>query len=105
LSGWPRIASASPSLERRADAGLVLAELKTRQSRRDLDLPAPLVDQLPSWRATQAAERLVAGAGWQDRDWQDRESLVFTTPLGTRVDPDNFRHRFAEVTRAAGLGH
>ena len=86
-------------LQRHVGAGLALTELKTRQSRRDLDVPGPIVAQLRSWRATQAAERLSAGP-----DWRDRDGLVFTMPLGTPVDPDNYRHRFAEPTTAAGLG-
>jgi integrase len=45
-----------------------------------LALPAPLVTQLRAHRRTQAAERLAAGAAWQDWD------LVFCTPVGTPID-------------------
>ncbi len=87
-------------LQRRPGAGLQLAELKTRQSRRDLALPSPMVAELRAWRAIQAAERLALGDAWQDR-----LGLVFTTPIGTPVDPDNYRHALSAVTEAAGLGH
>ena len=39
-----------------------------------LALPAPLIAQLRTHRRAQAAERLTAGAAWQDWD------LVFATP-------------------------
>lgn len=35
---------------------------------------------------------------------QDEAGLVFTTPLGTPVDPDNFRHHLSGITQRAGLG-
>ncbi|MHB1507982.1 MAG: tyrosine-type recombinase/integrase [Acidimicrobiales bacterium] len=87
-------------LQRQVGVGLVLTELKTHKSRRDLAIPGPLVEALRRWRATQSAERLAAGPAWQGAD-----DLVFTTPLGTPVDPDNFRHRLSTITEQAGLGH
>jgi hypothetical protein len=45
-----------------------------------LALSAPLIAQLRAHRRQQAAERLTAGAPWQDWD------LVFCTPDGTPVD-------------------
>jgi integrase len=30
---------------------------------------------------------------------------MFTTPMGTPVDPDNFRHHLAKVSQVAGLGN
>lgn len=86
-------------LQRREGRGLVLAPLKTPKSRRRLVLPPRLVAELRAWRAAQAADRLAAGPGWADDS-----GLVFTTPLGTPVDPDNFRHRLSTITARAGLG-
>jgi integrase len=87
-------------LQRRDGEGLVLVELKTPQSRRDLALTAQMATALRSWRAAQTAERLQAGANWHDSG-----GLVFTTPIGTPVDPDNYRHRFSALTTKCGLGH
>lgn len=86
-------------LQRRAAKGLLLVPLKTVKSRRTLVLPATVIDIIRSHRASQAAERLVAGAEWANED-----DLVFTTPMGTPVDPDNFRHRLAKLSEKAGLG-
>lgn len=86
-------------LQRREGDGLVLTELKTPQSRRDLELPAPLADTLRRWRVVQTTERLAIGAAWRGGD-----DLVFTTPIGTPVDPDNYRHRLGALAEAAGLG-
>lgn len=86
-------------LQRREGRGLVLVPLKTPKSRRRLVLPDRLVAELRAWRAVQAADRLAAGPGWDDT-----HGLVFTTPLGTPVDPDNFRHRLSTITARAGLG-
>jgi integrase len=87
-------------IQRRTGAGLQLSELKTRQSRRDLRLPGPMVAELRAWAARQAAERLALGDAWRDR-----LGLVFTTPIGTPVDPDSYAHAFSTVAEAAGLGH
>lgn len=92
-------ASICRQLRRFEDGGLVLTDLKTPQSRRTLALPAPLVSGLSSWRSEQAQERLAAGPSWCDRS-----NLVFTTPIGTPVDPANYRHRLATITDKAGLG-
>ena len=86
-------------LQRQGAAGLVRTDLKTPQSRRDVDVPAPLAETLRRWRSQQAAERLALGEAWQDE-----AGLVFTTPIGTPVDPDNFRHRLTRVTEGLGIG-
>ena len=49
-------------------------------------------------RAAQAAERLAAGPSWAGA------GLVFTTPIGTAIDPNNFRRHLARVGSKAGLG-
>lgn len=99
LDGPAPVARIRRQLLRFPRGGLVLSDLKTLQSRRDLSLPAPLVPALSAWRSVQAKERLIAGPGWRDLD-----GLVFTTPIGTPVDPANYRHRLASITERAGLG-
>jgi integrase len=83
---------------KREPAGVVLGTLKTASSRRKLNLPEPVVRALRAQRSRQAAERLAVGPAWHDSD------LVFTTPIGTPIDPDNFSKLFVRFTEAAGLG-
>ncbi len=70
---------------------LVLTPTKTRSSRRPLRMPPILVLLLRAWRAEQARLRLRAGERWTAQ-WA-REAPVFTTPLGTPVDPGAARVR------------
>lgn len=86
--------------ERGEDGREVLrfGEPKTPKSRRSLTMPSPVVAALGRQRALQARERLVVGAGWADL------GLVFTTTIGTPVNPSNLRHAVARLTTAAGLG-
>lgn len=100
LDGEPCVVRIRRQLQRQAGKGLVLTELKTNRSRRNVVVPPQLTEQLRRWRAAQAAERLAIGESWQGRD-----DLVFTTPIGTPIDPDNYRKRFSAATKAAGLGH
>jgi integrase len=77
----------------------VLKNLKTKRSRRTLHLTPTLVGMLRSHRARQAAEQLAVGPAWVD------SGLVFTSALGTPLDPDNFAHYFDRLCRKASLGH
>ncbi|MEP6658842.1 MAG: tyrosine-type recombinase/integrase [Acidimicrobiales bacterium] len=86
------------SLKRERGA-LILGTTKTRRSRRVLALPAPVANALASHRRRQAKERLRAGSAWQDT------GLIFSTSIGTLVDPNNFRREFGRVCAAAGFGH
>ena len=65
----------------RTGGGLVLAELKTKQSRRSLPLPPPLVAALRRHRQTQRKARIHAGLVWEET------GLVFTNVYGRPIDP------------------
>ncbi len=78
---------------------LVIGELKGAKSARTLQLTAPVLDALRLHRKLQAAERLAVGAAWQDT------GLIFTTTIGTVVEPRNFYRGFTKLTQRAGLGH
>ena len=67
----------------RVGGELLFSEPKTTRSRRTVPLPPVILTALRAHRATQAGERLKAGTAWQD------SRLVFTTPIGTVVDPGN----------------
>jgi integrase len=78
---------------------LVIGEVKTPKSRRSIDLPVSMVKVLRAHKAQQAKERLAAGESWQN------QGLVFTTEVGTPIDPSNLRRDFDKLCAKAGLGH
>jgi integrase len=86
---------------KRAGRGVLeLTPLKTgSKGRRTLDLTPELLDVLRAHRARQAAERLEMGPAWMD------SGLIFTTSIGTPVEPSSFSHAFASMAERAGLGH
>ena len=81
----------------RVAAGLVITEPKTERSRRTVPLPASVVAALRRHRARQVQERLRAGTAWVDT------GLVFTTELGTPLDPRNALRSLTGAARRAGL--
>jgi integrase len=81
----------------RVDGALRLVETKTRGSRRPLPMPGLATRALERQRAQQAADRLAAGESWQST------GLVFTTRLGTPVEPRNVNRRFQQLRERAGL--
>ena len=86
---------------RKVEGGFEITdELKTAKSRRSLTMPHPLVEALRGNREVQDSEREAAGEAW-DPGWPD---LVFTSLLGTPLDPSNVRRMFKELTNSAGLG-
>lgn len=83
------------SVHRVAGEGLVHLPTKTRKSTRTVPLPPAVGAALRKHQERQAVER--EAGGWQDRD------LVFTTPLGTAIDPRNFTRMFGELCDRAGV--
>src|SRR5215213_10361600 len=73
---------------------------KTERSRRFVSLPSPVIETLRRHRSTLAAERLAA-AVWAP--WPEHDDLVFTTHIGTPIDPRNALRAFARITERAGL--
>jgi integrase len=76
---------------KREGGTLVLGEVKTAKSRRSLNIPRPVVESLKAHRACQAQERLAVGEAWTDL------GLVFTTQVGTPLDPRNIYRDFVGV--------
>jgi integrase len=98
-----RIAHSLSRLPMGGRSQLVIGPTKTASSRRLIAIPPVLVNLLRSWRMAQTEERLRFGSHWGG-DWRE-EHLVFTTPMGTPVDPDNLRHALERLGRQAGIGH
>lgn len=81
----------------RVGKDLLITEPKTERSRRTVPLSPAMVSLLRSQKARQAAERLRAGDQWVDT------GLVFTTELGTPVDPRNILRTVELAAKKAGL--
>ena len=87
--------------EKNADSGrregsLVSKGLKTDSSEAELAAPAGLIKGLAEWRRQQAAVKLKAKA-WLDAD------LVFTTSVGTALEPRNVNRAWDAVCDRAGV--
>lgn len=76
----------------------VLRELKTERSRRVVPLSDPMAIDFKHRRTAQLEDRLRAGGTWNG-SWD----LVFTSGIGTPVDPPALRIDFLAVLKAAGL--
>jgi integrase len=85
------------ALQRQRGGGLVFTEPKTLRSKRSIPLPAPLVQVLREHRDRQDKERITAGNLWHE------SRCVFTTPIGSPVDPRNDYREFKKVLARAGL--
>lgn len=88
------------SLRRQPDGELVLAEPKTASSRRRLRLPAEAVDALTRQKIAQEADRRTAGSAWRNT-----QKLVFTTEVGSPLDPSNVRRAMRAMADRAGIEH
>lgn len=81
----------------RVGTGLVITAPKTPRSRRMVPLSPAMVVLLKAQRVTQVTERLHAGGRWVD------SGLVFTTELGTPVDPRNVLRAIQIAADKAGV--
>lgn len=75
----------------------VIGPLKTATSRRTVYPGEDLLDLLKLRRETQRQDRARAGEGWQE------SGLVFTTTLGTMLDPHNVNRTLARLCAVAGV--
>lgn len=79
----------------RVGGALVTSETKTERSRRTLALPASVIAALRAHRVRQLEERLAAGPAWKDH------GLVFSSRVGTPIEPRNLTRDFERVLRLA----
>lgn len=84
------------ALKRIPHEGLEVSEVKTAGSRRRVRLPSQTVDRLKRHRENQDLERMVLGKAWPAKPLG--VDLVFRSPIGTAVDPDNFRNDTYRLT-------
>lgn len=87
---------------KRADGGRPLSIGPTKTgNRRDVEMTDALVAVLRRHRKQQAAGRLEVGSLWTvDPRWDD---LVFTSEVGTPIDPSHARRDFKKVCVKAGV--
>ena len=81
----------------RVDGELTMVAPKTHRSMRSLPLPATVLPALERLHARQAVDRLAAGPAWDDR------GLLFTSGIGTPLDPRNVHRWFCELRSSLGL--
>lgn len=83
---------------KREGSRLVTTDTKTSLSRRAVNLPAPMLKTLLEHEARQRDQMEQLGTAWVDSGY------VFTSSIGTPIDPRNLYREFQKVCRIAGLG-
>lgn len=78
---------------------VVTDSVKTKASRRSLGAPKPVLDALATQFSKQTDEREVLGGMWAGT-----QPLVFTTTVGTPLDPSKIRRAFKSLAKRAGVG-
>jgi integrase len=86
------------TLRRVPGKGLVVNAPKSERGARVVALPPICVDALRRRRQAQRLERIAAGPRWTDT------GHVFTTEVGTPIDPDNLQRAWRKITTKTGLG-
>jgi integrase len=76
---------------------LHIADVKTSNGRRTIDINDDVALALHAWRRTQVEERLLVGAGYEDHD------LVFARPDGRPTHPELLSRVFERVVVRIGL--
>ncbi len=84
-------------LKREGDE-LVVADTKTARSRRAVNLPAPMIELLVNHEQRQRLEKSSRGDSWIE------SGHIFTSSVGTPIDPRNLYREFQTICQEAGLG-
>ena len=77
---------------------LILKEPK-RSSRRTINLPQVCISAMLQHRTMQEQERQLGGTRWKESDY------VFTTGIGTPLEPRNLERAYRQILAIAGLHH
>lgn len=80
-----------------SDGQIVEGPVKTDDGEREVPLDPKVLERLQTWRASQAALRLIQGERWQGG------SKVFTSAKGHMYYPGSFNQRLERLAKAAGL--
>lgn len=92
-------------LQRQKGGGLIIRPItKTERSEAPVALANITVRALQTHRARLIEERLALGDAWRGRDDPVApDALVFTSEIGTPLDPDNLRRRLHAFLKKANL--
>ena len=82
----------------RVGGELVANDVKTTKSRRAVNIAPPVTKMLKARKAAQAKDRETYREAWEETGY------VFTTQLGTPLDPRNIQRDFQTICTKAGLG-
>jgi integrase len=85
------------SLGRVPGRGLLLEDLKTSSSIRDLPLPNEIIELFRQHKRKQLEQRLLTGSDWIET------GHVFTTNIGTPIDNANDRKAWDKLLRTSGV--
>ncbi len=77
---------------------LVTSDTKTSRSRRSVNLPPPMLKGMLLHERRQEVARNALGTSWTET------GFIFTSAVGTPIDPRNFYREFTKICRDAGLG-
>lgn len=81
----------------RIEGRLQLVEPKSLKSRRTIAMPQATVLALRDHRKRQLEERMPEGSAWQET------GFIFTTTIGTPIEPDHLKRWFKPLLKKAGL--
>jgi integrase len=83
---------------KREEGVLVATDTKTPKSRRNVNLPAQMLEVLKAHRTRQQNESESLGETWIV------SGFIFTSSVGTPYDPRNMHREFRQICRSAELG-
>jgi integrase len=83
---------------KREDGVLLTSDTKTARSRRSVNLPAPMLAELLEHAERQKSEKRSLGRSWTNSGY------IFTSTVGTPIEPRNLNREFKTICRDAGLG-
>jgi integrase len=92
-----RTITVTEALRRNELGGYSIGPTKTRDSERVVQLGQSTVKALRGHQKRQKEERLAAGERWRD------SGLVFTTTIGTHLDPGRLRRAWDDLCERAGV--
>ena len=84
-------------VQRRNGEGLVFCEPKSASGRRVIVLGQSTIDKLREYKTEQQKGQILAGEKWQNYD------LIFTSPIGTPLDPSNVLKVYKSCLKEAQL--